>query len=308
MIKSITVTNPSGEALTLELMRPEKSGFIVKETDGLGPTSATINMTDIATIPGSIYSSSHQSRRDIVLNLEFMDFPERAISIEDIRHKSYEFFPTGGNVHLRIETDRRIVETDGYVQANEPDIFTQNAGCSVTINCEDAYLYDVTDQVTSFSGVVPAFSFPFSNNLYGMSEEPLNVTGEILMKNEEIVRYEGDAEMGMIINIHAVGEAKNIIIHNITAGKQMRIDTMKIESITGSGILEGDTIVLDTRDRHRTVTLIRNGERFNILNCLKRGTPWLTLKKGDNILMYEAESGSSNLKFNITNKIAYLGV
>lgn len=58
MIKSITVTNPKGESLELDLFHPEKSGLIVKSITGLGPPKANINSTDLATADGALYSSA----------------------------------------------------------------------------------------------------------------------------------------------------------------------------------------------------------------------------------------------------------
>ena len=48
MIKSITVINPKGESLELDLFHPEKSGLIVKSITGLGPPKANINSTELA--------------------------------------------------------------------------------------------------------------------------------------------------------------------------------------------------------------------------------------------------------------------
>ena len=42
MIKSVTVVNHLGESLKLDLASPEKSGFIVKSIEGLGPVKATL--------------------------------------------------------------------------------------------------------------------------------------------------------------------------------------------------------------------------------------------------------------------------
>lgn len=304
MIKSITVTNHLGESLKMELSRPELSGFLITSgTSGFGPTKANINMTDMATLDGSRFNSARQDRRDVVLKMEFLDSDEE--TIEDIRHKSYRFFPPKQNIHIVVETDNRSVETNGYVANNEPDIFSKKEGCAVTISCEDSYLYSLLENETIFSGVKAAFSFPFANR---STSKPLLKMGSILNKTEELIRYEGDPEIGVIINIHAVGTATNVIIRNVTARKKMRIDTTRLSALTGSTIIAGDTIIIDTHDTRRSITLIRDGVETNILNCLDRGTDWLTLKKGDNIFAYEAESGASNLQFYITNKIAYLGV
>ena len=56
MIKSITVKNYLNDQITLELTRPEKSGFIVESIDGLGPAKANINVTDISTNDGGIFN------------------------------------------------------------------------------------------------------------------------------------------------------------------------------------------------------------------------------------------------------------
>lgn len=54
MIKSLTVTNPKGESLKLELTRPGLSGLAVKSIDGLGPPQASINTSEIATMDGEL--------------------------------------------------------------------------------------------------------------------------------------------------------------------------------------------------------------------------------------------------------------
>lgn len=46
MIKSVTVVNHLGESLKLDLASPEKSGFIVKSIEGLGPKYGTPNKRD----------------------------------------------------------------------------------------------------------------------------------------------------------------------------------------------------------------------------------------------------------------------
>lgn len=69
MIKTITVKNYLGKEMTLELMRPEKSGLIVASIDGLGPAKAVINITDISTNDGGTFNSSRLEKRNIVNQL-----------------------------------------------------------------------------------------------------------------------------------------------------------------------------------------------------------------------------------------------
>ena len=136
MIKSITVKNYLNNSLKLELTRPDLSGFIIKSIDGLGPAKANINTSDVSTNDGSIFNSSRLDKRNIVIDLAF--FQTKNESIEDIRQKSYKYFPVKKKVYLAVETDNHTVEAEGYVEYNEPDIFSENEGCNTktgTVQC-----------------------------------------------------------------------------------------------------------------------------------------------------------------------------
>ena len=135
MIKSITVTNYLGDSLVLDLARPELSGFVVKSVTGLGAGKSTINTTEVATNDGSIYNSARLSSRNIVLSLAFLWKP----TIEDVRHLSYKFFPIKRMVTLLIETDNRLAQITGYVESNEPTIFSKDEGSDISIICPDPF-------------------------------------------------------------------------------------------------------------------------------------------------------------------------
>lgn len=304
MIKSITVTNHLGDSLTIELTRPDKTGFIVlPSTTGLGPTKATVNMTKAAMNDGKVYNSSSLNERNIVLALQF--YQTATETIEDLRHKAYKYFPANTMVKLRVETDNRTTETKGIVETHEPSIFSANEGCSISILCPDPFWYSAKTNDTVFSGIRPTFEFPFENLSL---TEPLIEMGVIENKTENVVYYAGDAEIGMTIVIHALGEAGDITIYNTTTRERMRIDTAKIAKKTGSGIITGDTITIETSQNNKSITLLRNGVETNIFNCLDKDVDWFTLVKGDNIFAYTAENGATNLNFTISNKILYKGV
>lgn len=69
-----------------------------------------------------------------------------------------------------------------------------------------------------------------------------------------------------------------------------------------------DAIVINTSKGDKSITLIREGVSYNILNCLDKNTDWFTLAKGDNIFAFTADSGVTNLQFRIENKVIYEGV
>lgn len=304
MIKSITVTNYLGDSLVLDLARPELSGFVVKSVTGLGAGKSTINTTEVATNDGSIYNSARLSSRNIVLSLAFLWKP----TIEDVRHLSYKFFPIKRMVTLLIETDNRLAQITGYVESNEPTIFSKDEGSDISIICPDPFFYSAGEDgtnVTTFSGIDSLFEFPFSNE--SLTENLLEM-GSIQNLMDKVVVYDGDSEIGITITIYIMGPTTNIAIYNTGTRETMRIDTDKITSIMGSGLTAGDEIIICTVKGKKSISLLRNGVRTNILNCLDKNTDWFTLAKGDNVFAYSADTGANNLQFKIENQVIYEGV
>lgn len=307
MIYSIVVTNYLGDRIKLELGKPDVSGFLIKSITGLGPAKANVNTTEVSTNDGSLFNSARLSQRNIVLDMVFIN-TVYGESIEDLRQKSYKYFPLKKSVELTIETDNRYVKTTGYVESNEPNIFSSQEGTQISIICPDPYFYSAGEDgnnVTNFYSIDPMFEFPFSNESL---DEPLLVFGEIQIKTEGVITYHGDSEIGVMIYIHAIGPATNINIHNTETREVMRINTEKISSLTGKGIVASDDIVINTAKGEKSITLIREGVSYNILNCLDKNTDWFTLAKGDNIFAFTADSGVTNLQFRVENKVIYEGV
>lgn len=304
MIKRVTITNHLDESITLELLEPEKSGFIIKSISGLGPVKANVNFTELATNDGAIDNSARLEPRNIVMELQFMENP----TIEATRLLSYKFFPIKRNITFLIETDSRICETVGRVESNEPDIFSDKEGCQVSIMCPDPYFYsagDTGNTETVFYGTEPMFEFPFSNESL---TEPLLEFGSIENRTEGTVYYEGDAEVGITIRIHAVGEAEGLTIYNTGTREIMRINDEKLVALLGSGIQAGDEITITTTRGSKGITMLRGGVTTNILNVLDKPITWFQLSKGDNVFAYTASAGLTNLQFRIENKTIYEGV
>lgn len=307
MIYSIVVTNYLGDRIKLELGKPDVSGFLIKSITGLGPAKANVNTTEVSTNDGSLFNSARLSQRNIVLDMVFIN-TVYGESIEDLRQKSYKYFPLKKSVELTIETDNRYVKTTGYVESNEPNIFSFQEGTQISIICPYPYFYSAGEDgnnVTNFYSIDPMFEFPFSNESL---DEPLLVFGEIQIKTEGVITYHGDSEIGVMIYIHAIGPATNINIYNTETREVMRINTEKISSLTGKGIVASDDIVINTAKGEKSITLIREGVSYNILNCLDKNTDWFTLAKGDNIFAFTADSGVTNLQFRVENKVIYEGV
>lgn len=307
MIYSFAITNYLGDRVKLELGKPEVSGFLIKSVTGLGPVKANVNTTEVVTNDGSMFNSARLSQRNIVFQLAFVE-TVYGETIEDIRQKSYKYFPAKKSVEIVIETDNRYVKIKGYVESNEPDIFSFQEGTQISIICPDPYFYSAGEDgnnVTDFYTIDPMFEFPFSNESL---TDPLLIFGEIQIKTEGVITYHGDSEIGVVIYIHAIGPATNINIYNTETREVMMINTTKLEKLTGKGLVASDDIVINTTKGEKSITLVREGASYNILNCLDKNTDWFILSKGDNIFAFTAETGVTNLQFRIENQVIYEGV
>lgn len=308
MINSIKVTNHLEESLTIELMSPEKSGFIVLSIDGLGPSKADINVTEMSGLDGSSFNSARVGTRNIVLQLQFLhkrSFGHPFTSIEYIRQETYKYFPLKKYITIQINADNRRVKAYGYVESNEPDIFSKKEGCVISIICPKSYVYDEFDSVTGFSSVDPLFEFPFSNESLVV---PLLEMSDLITETTKNIIYEGDAPIGMLIHIHATGAASGVTLTNTVTLETLSINSTKLIALTGSDIIAGDDFYISTVQGDKYAILIRSSVITNILNTLDSNPAWFMLEGRDNIFAYTATSGLSNLQFEVTNDVAYEGI
>lgn len=300
MIQNITVTNYLGESLKMDLDNPRESGFLIRSIDGLGPPKATINTTDLSNMDGSVFNSARAESRNIVFDIVFWG-PD----IESLRQKSYRYFPVKKPLTLTFETDNRTSQAVGYVESNEPDIFSSEESTRISIICPYAFVSALNFQKTVISGLEAMFKFPFSNESL---TEPLLVFSNLWERYSAYVVYKGDADTGAIITLSAIGDAKNITIANLDTREQIKIDTNKMAQLTGKGFQLSDSIIISTVPGDISAQLLRDGDYYNILNCVDRASQWFLLTKGNNHIGYVAEEGTANIRMYVENKVWYEGV
>ncbi len=315
MIKKVTITNFVGESVEYKIEGVDvdhNNGLLITEIEGLGPVKADINMTKLATADGEIFNSARLNGRNIKIKALFT----YANTIEEARLSSYKFFPIGKPLTFRIETDNRIGETVGRVESNEPDIFSDESEMDISIVCEDSFFLSPNKDVTLFSGVEPLFEFNYHDQeeeyngpeYENEGHDPVTEFGEIVNKKTNTVFYSGDSETGCIFEIHAIGLVENVTIYNLRTRERMKIDTDKLNALTGNKLIAGDTITICTIKGQKSATLLREGVETNILNTLGKNIDWFQLAKGDNVFGFVAEYGEENIQFKITSQVAYEGV
>lgn len=334
MIKAVTVTNYLGSLdehvqralnqtdyemsnTTAHILLNDQDpdhGFLITKITGLGPIKADINMTKLATADGSIYNSARFNERNIVITIRFS-----GVDIEAARQRTYKYFPTKRKVMLSIETDHRNARVIGYVESNEPNIFSDKEEANISIICPDPYFYSneygKSPNIITFSGLESKFEFPFENN--SLSEKLIEF-GIITPIAEKFILYDGDQETGVRMYINVTDSIDTNI--NIYQSKNSEnpndpeiqshflLDIAKFNALMDSNLVSGDSIVIDTTMGNKRITLKRGINEYNILNAVTRDSDWFQLAKGNNRFIYTAYGNESHMRFRIENYTIYEGV
>ena len=178
MIKSFRIVNILGESIYLDIRRPEDTGFLVTSVTGLTPPKANVASEPLASYDGSVVGNVLVDQRNIVFSILFYEDNVKKQTIEELRHKSYKYFPLKGWVRIFVENDSGMYFIDGIVESNDPNIFSQAEGAQISIVCPEPFFCKGEDeQKTYITNIVPLFQFPFS------SEMSLPVTGAKLQEN-----------------------------------------------------------------------------------------------------------------------------
>lgn len=300
MIKSFTIKSPHQDDLVLDLYNPES--LQVMSVSGLAPPKADIKRTSLAVMDGSQVSLIRAPERNIVMTMALL-----GRNIEDARREIYEHFPAKGKVNLTVETTRRRLEIECLVESTEVDIFSKMSTAVVSLICPTPWFYLVGSgavQETSFSGIESGFSFPWLN--------PVNDTtiefSSIHRAQENNVPYSGDVPTGVTISITASATIGDITIHNTGTNQMMKISSTMIQTLTGSKISASDQLIITTLQGKKSVYLVRNGVRTNVLNAVAPDSSWFTLTRGDNLFAFTATEGELNLTFSVMNNVLFAGV
>lgn len=328
MIQSVTITNYLGSindnlakktnqnTVHIKLKDPEPShGMLIESITGLGPVKATINRTNLATVDGSKYNSAKLEERNIVMTIIFKE----AKTIEDVRLLTYKYFPIKRKIIFSIKTDNRDARIVGYIESNEPDIFSPEEKAQISIICPNPYFYSNdaanSPHLLTFSGLDSEFEFPFENN--SLSNDLIEL-GNIQAVVEKYFSYDGDQEIGvkMIINYREnvdtdfnIYHYKNSLNPNeplLLSNFIIKID--KLQALMGTTFLSGDTVTIDTTQGDEKIILTRNAIDYNILNVVTRDSDWFQLAKGYNKFLFTAYGNESKLTFRVENYVIYEGV
>lgn len=291
MIYTIVATNDKGDSVELDLANPWAGGIAVVGASGLGPADGTINTVDFATSDGALFNSSRIKSRDIELNLKFL-----GSDIEEVRHRLLRYFRVKHPIMLDFITDYRHTYITGHIEKNEIAIFSNSEGADLTIVCPDPFfkLRDPAKGKNSvrFTTSTPSFQFEFEDL---DADSPTLIFGDITSTGETVVVYDGDADASTVVDIQFLGPATGVKLYNTTTQTRINIDTNEIARLLGSAIKAGDRLSISSGVGNKYVKAYRDGRVYNALSALDKGSDWIFLTPGDNLITVRADTGIDNV-------------
>lgn len=281
---NLILENKQGNTLELS----QKNGFAIVDVQGLHPSDATINTSEMALIDGGKFNSSKVNMRtlDISFYIEFDAAKKRLELFKVVKTKQY--------IKVRYIGDYRDVYIEGYVETCPIDYFGQKQMVTVSILCPSPYFKEAQVMVNELTSILKMFRFPFA--ITEAEQIPVSSIDIISSVN---VENKGDVETGLIIELYGRNTVVNPKIFDYLTGEFIGLN-FTIET--------GDLVTIDTRKGEKSVKLLRNGENTNIFNTIMKGSKWLQLSSNGGVYTADVESGQNNLMVTIKHYDLFEGV
>jgi hypothetical protein len=249
-------------------------GLAIDSIEGLGPVEADINTTEMVS-DGDLFNSARVGKRNIVLNLAF--YAESGNGIETARRYSYQLFPIKQLLNIEIETDTRIVYTKGYVEKNEPLIFSNMCTTQISIICPDPKLYDYTEEIGTHDITVETVDI-LNNQYHGFDYQGEVGTGCVLNftfgSDVEASLAEGAPAFNFAFSNIIDGSLASVSVYPPTASEEHPNDGFKAGDIlTISSVVGNKYCILTTSESETIVS-------YNALNLLNQNPDWVIIKPG----------------------------
>mgnify|MGYP003289573916 CR=1 FL=1 len=273
------IENTKKQILTLT---QDESRFQIYNIEGLNPPKATINSSKIAGLDGSKFNSAKLDERNIVIYIKLNG------NVEANRLFLYSFFNTKEWCKFYYKNGSRDVYIEGYVEAAECSLFTNNEIMQVSILCPNPYFKAMQEIVDDISKTISKFTFPFSINL----NEPIEISTLDTSKVTNVYN-DSETETGVIIQIDVLDNVNVILIRSVTTGETLRLTY---------AFMENDRIIIDTNKGKKSIILIRNAIQYNIFGAMAKGSSFFQLGIGDNWFSYLIDSGVNDDLVNISFK------
>jgi hypothetical protein len=261
--------------------------YEVISVSGLNPPSASLFTSKSPNRKGLKHNGSSLNERIVVLQIKLLG------NVEESRNALYSWVDPEQYAKIYYSNGAKSVYCEGYVEACEVDMFSDNEVMNVEILCGNPYWKDMQEMLVEISNVLKQFIFAFAIDSAGIPFSTLkesNVTSV----------FNSGAETGVQFIIRCTEPITSLVIFDAdNTANQFNINR---------SFAEGWQIIIDTDASPKICRAIDpNGASENILRYVKGNPTWFTLRKGINRFGYIVGGAAAvEMTVGFTNK--YLGV
>ena len=290
----LTLENAKGEQIVLTNRETE---YQVIGVDGLEPPKAALISSTVVGMDGAKFQSSRLEERNIVIRIRINgDVPAN-------RNRLYRYVHAKQYCKVLYKDALHSVFAEGHIDTIECPVFTNSEIMQISIVCHDPYLQSLTEMITNISRIMAMFSFPFSFGAGGLVEGTITdsaIEFGRLDNNPNVNIFNEGIDTGLIIEMHiSGGQVVNPALYNVYTREGFRFNLT---------LNDGDIVTVNTNRGQKSVTLLRDGIKQNILNHIAAGSVWLQLHEGDNIFTVSADEGAESMFTYWKHRTRYEGV
>lgn len=262
--------------------------YEVISISGLHPPSASLFTSKSPNRKGLKHNGSTLNERVVVIQIKLLG------NVEENRNALYMWTEPEQYAKIYYQNGVKSVYCEGYVDACDVDLFTNNEVMNVEILCGDPYLKDIREMLVDISNTLKQFVFPFAVNSVGI---PFST----LKENNITSVFNSGAETGVQFIIRCTEPITSLVIFDADdTTRQFKINRAFDASWQ---------IIIDTEGSPKTCKAIGpDGAVVNILRYVSGSPTWFNLKKGNNRFGYLANNGAAAVEMTIRFTNKYLGI
>ncbi|RQW66715.1 phage tail family protein [Listeria sp. SHR_NRA_18] len=271
--------------------RPD-APFYVLSFDGLGEVEATRNTSKSPNQAGTNYLSSQLEERELSIR-GFMKTSENTEEIGELRKLLAQVInPVHGNLEVIYEEQEvrhKILASADHVPTYQASDAKEYHGqlTNITLIANDPYWTDEQAKEVILKAFDESFSFSF--------EFPV-VFGE--QGAQETIVNMGHAATPITAELRGPSTVPRI--ENATTGQYMQLNHVLLESETW--------IIFTERGHKRSIIQSDDGTRRDVMSWLDLGSEFFSLQLGDNIIKYNASSGTGKAVALVKWKQKYIAI
>lgn len=187
MITKVTVQNSYGESLSMELTKPELSGYVIAGITGLDPVNVDIKQTQMVSGMRYRFNKGFFKYRQIKFSILYYEYNTYHKSIPDLRRDLYKYFKTNDQVTLYFEkkvgNNTEIYEIKGVPDQDDTPIFNKECGATISVICSDPWFKKINSWANrnkEFQNTINSVAYKDENeNLWYNYIEPFQYNGNI---------------------------------------------------------------------------------------------------------------------------------